>query len=131
MTELIRIVGIGLCGGMLSLMLRRERPEYAAACALMTSAVILMSVTVNIGGAIGELRQLIESCGVDINYFVICIKAAGIAYLAQFAAEILRDSGEGAIASKIEAAGKISILVLTLPVMRSLIEMCIKVVNTI
>lgn len=131
MTELIKIVGIGFSGGMLALVLRRERPEFAAVCALITSALILWSVIAQISAVIGSLRQLIESCGVDINYFIICIKAAGMAYLAQFAAEILRDSGEGAIASKVETAGKIGILVLTLPVMRSLIEMCVKVVNAI
>lgn len=131
MTELIKIIGIGFTGGMLSLVLRRERAEFAALCALITSALILAIVVAQAGTAIDELHRLITSCGVDINYFIICIKAAGIAYLAQFAAEILRDSGEGAIASKIETAGKICILVLTLPVMRELIEMCVKVVNSI
>ena len=54
-----------------------------------------------------------------------------MAYLAQFAAEILRDSGENAVASKVEAAGKICILTLVLPVMTSFLELCIKVVNSV
>ena len=131
MTDLIRTIGIGFAGGMLTLVLRRERPEYAAVCALITSAVILAGVIAQVGTAVDDIGRLVNDCGVDINYFIICIKAAGIAYLAQFAAEILRDSGEGAIASKIETAGKITILMLTLPVMRSLIELCVKVVNSI
>ena len=131
MTDLIKTIGIGLAGGMLTLVLRRERPEYAAACALITSAVILAGVIAEVGAAVDGISRLVTDCGVDINYFIICIKAAGIAYLAQFAAELLRDCGEGAIASKIETAGKITILMLTLPVMRSLIGLCVKVVNSV
>lgn len=131
MTDLVRTIGIGLAGGMLTLVLRRERPEFAAVCALMTSAVILAGAAAEADAAVDDISRLVTDCGVDINYFIICIKAAGIAYLAQFAAEILRDSGEGAIASKIEAAGKITILMLTLPVMRSLIGLCVKVVNSV
>lgn len=131
MNELIKLAAIGFSGGMMALTVRRERPEFALLTALGTSAVILLSVVNSVGGVINELKNMIEGCGVDIKYFIICIRAAGIAYIAQFAAEILRDCGESAIASKVEAAGKISILVLTLPVMRSLLEMCVRVVNTV
>ncbi len=131
MNELIKIVGIGFAGGLLAITVRKERPEFAMLIMLAASAVILFCVSENIAGVITELRAAIEGCGVDIRYFIICIKAAGMAYIAQFAAEILRDSGEGAIASKVEAAGKIAILALTLPVMKSLLEMCVRVVNGI
>ena len=99
--------------------------------ALGTSVLILISVTEKIGGIINDLRIMIENCGVDIKYFVIAIKAVGIAFIAQFAAEILRDCGEGAIASKVEAAGKIFILSLAMPVMTSFLELCVRVVNGI
>lgn len=131
MSDLIRIIGIGFIGGFLSLMIRRERPEFAVMTALITSAVILMSVAEDIGAIITNIERLIEGCGIDMKYFIISIKAVGVAYIAQFAAEILRDCGEGAIAAKIEAAGKISILALTLPVMQSLIELCERAVNSI
>ena len=44
MSGIIRIAGIGLGGGMLALLLRRERPELAAMTALAASAVILASI---------------------------------------------------------------------------------------
>ena len=51
--------------------------------------------------------------------------------MSQLGAEILRDAGEGAIASKVEAAGKISILLLTMPVITSFLRLCLKAVNSI
>jgi stage III sporulation protein AD len=131
MNELIKIAGVGFVGGMLALTVKKDKPEAALLTALGTAVLILISVTEKIGGIINDLRIMIENCGVDIKYFVIAIKAVGIAYIAQFTAEILRDCGEGAIASKVEAAGKISILSLAMPVMTSFLELCVRVVNSI
>lgn len=131
MNELLKIAGVGFIGGMLALTIKKDKPEAALMTALGTSVLILISVTEKIGGIINDLRIMIENCGVDIKYFVIAIKAVGIAYIAQFAAEILRDCGEGAIASKVEAAGKIFILSLAMPVMTSFLELCVRVVNGI
>lgn len=131
MNELIKIAGVGFVGGMLALTVKKDKPEAALLTALGTAVLILISVTEKIGGIINDLRIMIENCGVDIKYFVIAIKAVGIAYIAQFTAEILRDCGEGAIASKVEAAGKISILALAMPVMTSFLELCVRVVNSI
>ena len=121
MNEIIRVIGIGFAGGMLSLMVRKHSPEFA----------VLAGTIEWIGEIMSGLRELIEECGVDIKYFSVIAKVVGTAYISQFAAEILRDSGENAVASKIEAAGKICILALTLPVMASFMELCIKVVNSV
>ena len=49
-------------------------------------------------------------------------KTLGICFLAQFAADSCRDAGESALASKVELAGKISILVLSLPLFEDIAQ---------
>lgn len=131
MNDLVKITGIGFMGGMMALTVRKERPEFALMTALITSAVILGYTIASVSGLVGDMCVLIEECGMDIKYFSVCIKAVGLAYISQFAAEILRDGGENAIASKIEAAGKISILVITMPIMSSFLSLCVRIVNEI
>lgn len=131
MSELVKVVGVGFMGGMLSLMLKRERPEFSLMVALVTSVVILGSVVKSVSEVVDALRALVHECGVDTRYFLTALKAVGMAYIAQFAAEILRDGGENAIASKVEAAGKIAILALAMPVMASFLRLCVRVVNGI
>lgn len=131
MSDLIKIIGVGLMGGMCALMLRHKKPEFAVVVSLASSIIICGQLVTGISGVIDEIGAIIDECGVDIKYFAICIKATGMAYIAQFASEILHDSGESAIASKVEAAGKISILLLTMPVMTSFLRLCVKVVNGI
>lgn len=129
MKDLFVIIGVGFIGGMLALVLRRERTEFAVLIALMTSAVIVFETAGYVEGIISQLRAVIESCRVDIKYFTVVIKSVGVAYITQFAAEILRDSGENAIASKVESGGKICILAFAMPVMTSFLELCTNVVN--
>lgn len=131
MTELVRICGVGIIGGMLAIMLRRERYETALVVTLVTSVIIGGQVVLGVGELLSEINKIIAECGVDIKYFSLCVKAVGLAYVSQLGAEILRDAGEGAIASKVEAAGKISILLLTMPVITSFLRLCLKAVNSI
>ena len=131
MNGIIRIAGIGLGGGALALLIRRQRPELAAMTALAVSVVILASIVGDIKNIIDGLRRITGMGGIDMKYFVVCIKAAGTAYAAEFSSQLLRDAGEGAIASKVEAAGRIAILVMTLPILEGLMEMCVRAVSSV
>ena len=44
-------------------------------------------------------------------------KALGICYLTQFAADSCRDAGESALAVKAEIAGRIAVLLISLPLL--------------
>ena len=125
----MKLVGVGLLGGMLSLTVKKDKPEFALMIALMTAVIISIEVISGIGDVISEIEQMVEISGINIAYLNVCIKAMGTAYVSQFASEILRDGGEGAIAGKVEMAGKITILILTLPVLSSFLKMCIEAVS--
>ena len=66
---------------------------------------------------------MISKSNIDIKYVDIVLKIIGIAYISQFASQICSDAGENSIASKIEFAGKVIIMVISAPVLMSLIEM--------
>lgn len=131
MNGLARIAAIGMTGGLLALILKSRSRESAVLVTLITSVVIAGAILSDVAELISEIYSIMEKCEIDMKYFAVCIKAVGLAYISQFGAEILRDSGEGAIASKVEAAGKIAILLLTMPVLKAFLELCIKVVNGI
>ena len=131
MTELMKICAVGISGGLLAITLRKERQEIALMITLVTSIIIAREVILGIGDLLDDINAVIAECNIDIKYFGVCIKAVGLAYISQFAAEILRDSGETAIASKVEAAGKVAILLLTMPIILSFLQLCLRVVETI
>ncbi len=129
--DIFKIVLIGMTGGMLSLFLKDYRREYAVVVGLIT-AIVVMSYSVEcLLGVIKSIRYITEKSGVDMKYFTIILKVVGVAYLSQFGGELLRDCGEGAVASKVELAGKIFILYLTVPIITSFLNVCIEAVGRI
>ncbi len=129
--DIFKIIGIGLIGGILSIIVRQYRKEYALLTGLVTTALILLFTLDTLSSVIEHISLITEESGVDVCYFMAVIKVTGVAYVTQFASEILRDSGENAIASKVELAGKIFILGLTLPIVMEFLEVCINAVNAI
>ena len=81
--------------------------------------------------ALGAVKMLTERAGVDVRYISAVVKVLGIAYITQFGAEILRDGGENAIAVKVEMAGKVFILGLTLPIVQEFLEVCVNALSAL
>lgn len=131
MTELIKILGIGLAGGAVVMAVRKYNSVYGMLTALALGAFILISLCGTIEDILREISTIVEAGGINKGYIGIVMKVIGIAYLSQFGAEMLRDSGEAAIASKCELAGKIFILYLTIPVIADFLKLCIKITEGI
>lgn len=131
MNELIRIIGIGLAGGAVVMAVRKYNNVYGMLVALALGTFILISLCTTIEDILGELNGIIEAGGLNKSYIGVVLKVIGIAYLSQFGAEMLRDSGEGAIAAKCELAGKIFILYLTMPVVADFLKLCITITEAI
>lgn len=74
------------------------------------------------------LEMIAVNAKVNIVYVETILKIIGIAYIAEFAAQITKDAGQGAIASKIELAGKILILAMAIPILTVLIETIIQLI---
>lgn len=129
MNDIVKIVGIGLVGGILAMTVRQYRREFGVLTGLATVVVIFIYAADMLGGIISGMERLINETGVEVKYFTSVVKVVGIAYITQFGAEILRDSGENAVALKLELAGKIFIMSLTLPIISDFLHACIEAVN--
>lgn len=71
--------------------------------------------------------ELTKRSGINSEYLGILLKITGIAILTEFAVSICNDSGESAIANKIELGGKIIIISISIPIIVALIELIISI----
>lgn len=131
MSFIFKIIGIALAGGFLSLTVKEYRKDFAVLIGVATAAAVLMLSADMLEDVLSRFGEIAERGGVDAKYFTAVIKVVGVAYITQFAAEILRDSGENAVALKVELAGKVFILGLTLPIITSFLEVCINALESI
>ncbi|MBO5244898.1 MAG: stage III sporulation protein AD [Selenomonadales bacterium] len=113
---MVQVVGVGMTAVLLSLVVKRSHPELAVQITIVVAGMVFLLVLGKLRAIIGLFEQMAQRAGVGEVYLVILLKIIGIAYLTEFGAQICRDSGEGAIAGKVELAGKVMILVMAVPI---------------
>ena len=70
-------------------------------------------------GFAGRLEGMIM---IDGRYIGLVVKMVGITYVAEFATNICKDAGYAVIANQIEIFAKLSILVVSVPVLNAFLE---------
>lgn len=119
---ILQIVGVGFLATVLILIIREQKPMFAYLLAAFVGVAIFLSLIGKIGDVIKLLEDLAERSGIPTIYLKTMLKIIGIAYVAEFGAQIVRDAGLESVASKIEFAGKMLILVLAVPVISVIVE---------
>ena len=125
--EVIKIIGIALIALIIIILLKQYRPEFAVYISLLTGVLILVLVMDQLAGIISLLQSLANKTSINMTFLSLLTKITGIAFLSEFAVSICRDSGEGAIASKIEIGSKIVIISMSIPIISSLLEIILKI----
>ena len=125
--EIIKIIGIALIALIIIIMLKQYRPEYAIFISILTGVLILLLVMDRLTGIINLIESIQSKFSINTQFIVLLIKITGIAFLSEFAVSICKDSGEAAIASKIELGSKIIIISMSIPIISSLLEIILKI----
>lgn len=127
--ELIKAVAIIIIAAVLVTALRTRLSEYSFLLTLAAIAIILIAIFGNLFSGVARLRELFNQSGNAGVYFVTALKALGISYIATFAADLCRDFGLSSLAQTAEIAGKITIFVLSLPLMTAVLDAALKFVG--
>ncbi len=120
--DILQIVGIGFLTTVLILVIREQKPMFAYLLAAFVGVGIFLAFVGKIGDVISVLEELADRSGIPSVYLKTMLKIIGIAYIAEFGAQIVRDAGLESIATKIEFAGKMLILVMAVPIISVIVE---------
>lgn len=122
LVEIGSLLAIAIIVTILTVLIRPHRPEIAVWLSVITGLIIIGRILPYINFLIRTLTDITARTKAGPVYFTTVLKVVGIAYLAGFGAEVCRDAGERATASKLELAGKVIILVTALPVLIAVLE---------
>ena len=89
--------------------------------------MILGIILSKISGVVELLTSLANKTAINNQFLTLLIKITGIAFLTEFAVSICKDSGETAIANKMDMGGKVIIVSMSIPIISGLLETIIKV----
>ena len=119
MEDAVKLIAIGIIAAILAITIKKTNPELAVQVSIAAGVVIFFMLRSYLSSAIEMIRDFASQYQEVYDGITIVLKIIGIAYLCEFAIQVLRDAGEGAIASKVELGGKLIILVITLPLLTS------------
>lgn len=120
--DIFKIILIALLATVMILIIKQTRPELAVMVSVITVTILFLFSIDKIGQVIELLRRLSESAGLPAEFLSIILKIVGIAYITEFGANICKDVGESAIASKVQFAGKCIIIVLGIGIIGNFVE---------
>ncbi|WP_139192806.1 stage III sporulation protein AD [Anaerobacillus arseniciselenatis] len=120
--EIIQIVGLGLITTFLALVVKEQKPIFAFMLTVFVGVIIFIFLIDQIYMIVTMLQKIAINANINMVYVQTILKIIGIAYIAEFGAQIAKDAGQGAVASKIELAGKVFILVMAIPIITAIIE---------
>ncbi|MEO3944386.1 stage III sporulation protein AD [Gorillibacterium sp. CAU 1737] len=126
--EIVQLVGIAIIATVLVLIVKEQKPMFAFLLAMFTGILIFLFLLGKISSIIQVLEDLAAKSQVKPVFFKTILKIIGIAYIAEFGAQIVRDAGLEAIASKIELSGKILIMVMAIPIITVIVETVIRLI---
>ena len=129
---LFKIFGGAILSVMLITVLKKENPDgalmlrLAAAVCLGIAAICAMRPVIEYARSIGELHGMGDGISSAVS---VLLKALGISLLTHASSTVCRDCGEGSIAYYVELAGKIEMLILSLPLIKGILDMAIELLE--
>lgn len=125
---MLTVVGVCLLSAVAVIAVRRYAPEYAMVISLVAGSIVLVALILTSSGLFSKVEDIFESSGLDSGIFKTVLKCLGICYITNFAVDVCRDFGQTSLGSKIELAGKISVTVLTLPMIEDILKAAVELV---
>ncbi len=120
--EIFKITLIALLATVMILIIKQTRPELAVMVSVITVTVLFLFSIDKVGQVVNLIRNLSDSAGLPLEFLSIILKIVGIAYVTEFGANICKDVGESAIASKVQFSGKCIIIFLGISIIGNFVE---------
>lgn len=109
--------------------IKKEAPSFVMVIVLVTCVIISISMIRSFSIVTGYISVLINNVNIEKGYIKIIFKITGLSIVTQFVSDICKDNGFNAIASQLELLCRISIVLISMPVIVALLEMvneCLK-----
>lgn len=123
--EIVKIIGVAFVTAIASVLLKSTKPELSFAVTVTGAIVILLFLVDLLQNTVNIFSSIAKLTGVENGLIKILLKIVGVGYLTEFAAGVLSDFGNNSLSDKVVLAGKLTILVLALPIIESLLSLMV------
>ena len=125
MAVLIKILAVALLTVVAHMIVRQTRPEIAMIISIAGSVLIIILAVNSLSSVVNSFLSIFNKTGVNTSLLTPLIKIIAVGYIAEFGANICIDAGVSSIADKVLFAGKLIILLLSLPIITTVVDMVV------
>lgn len=125
----VQLFGVAIVSTIMLVVIRQIKPDFAPLVVLAIAGIVLMLVQSLVREVVFFLTDLAEMVGVGANLLNAVLQIIGVTYLVAYGAQFCRDAGEGAIAKILEMGGKLVMVAMAIPVLRSILNTILKLVG--
>ena len=126
---MIQIIAAAIVSVVIIMLVKQYKPEYAVVLEVAAGIVIFFMILKDIPQVISGIEFLTASAGYNREYAEILMKALGICILTQLGSDTCRDAGEGALATKVELAGKVTVIALSMPLFQAVSKIITSIIG--
>ncbi len=121
--EIFKIIGVAFVTAITAILLKSTKPELSFAVTVTGVIIILVFVADMLQNTVNIIAAIANLTGIENGLVKILLKIVGVGYLTEFSAGILNDFGSNAVADKVILGGKLTILILSLPIIEGVLKL--------
>ena len=127
--QIFQLVGIAIITAVAALLLKGTKPELAFAVTIAGGIILLLFAFEIFKGSLTIFQKITDVTGIESSIVKILLKMVGIGYLVEFSAGVLNDFGQNSLGDKLVFCGKIIVLVLAVPILESVLNLIVKLLE--
>lgn len=124
---ILKVIGFVFIALFFYLLFKDKRSDIAMLLVLGAGILVFIFCLSQFKQVVDFINTMAQKAGIDSVYIGIVLKIVAIAYISSFASEICKDAGAGSLSSKVELAGKLFILVLSVPILMAVLNSIISI----
>lgn len=119
---IFQVIAVGILAAVLSITIKKQSPETAILISITASVLIFIMVLPMLTEAVHMVNHIGTLAGGHTQYISLALRVIGVAYMAELGASVCADAGEKAIATKIDLAARVIILVMAMPIVLDILR---------
>lgn len=130
MDNLYKILGIAIVTCIACLIVKPIRADFAIFISIVGGLIIIFYMVSYLSNIFDIFNNIFNISGVNGSIYSVIFKIIGIAYLTEFTASICSDTGNSSLGDKVLLGGKLIILVMSLPIVTSILDIVMELLPT-
>ena len=128
---ILRLCAIAAVTAVCALILKSHKSELAPLCVAAGGVLMILYAFDYVSESLDLLKQFTEQTGISSSVIRVIFKIIGIGYVVELTASSVKDLGFESIADKLIMCGRIVIFLVSVPILQSLYEVIISLVELV